>query len=87
MVSPNSVGANCEIDNTFCLQNLKYFLTQKVIRPLPKNIEINFDHLNIELPNIEHLIKSQAPEDLEKCAAAAYCCGWLISLIYKSVKK
>lgn len=87
MVSPKSVGANCESDNSYCLQSLKYFLNQNIARPQGSSIEINFDHLSIDLSNIDHLLKSQTPADLEKCAAAAYCCGWLINVINKCITK
>ncbi|XP_063824571.1 uncharacterized protein LOC135077445 isoform X1 [Ostrinia nubilalis] len=85
MVSPKSIGANCESDDGYCLQNLKYLFYENIVRPLPKNIIINFDHINMDLTNIDNLIKSQNPLNIEKCAAAAYCSGWVIKTIYKNI--
>lgn len=87
MVSPKSVGTNCESDDSHCLQSLKFILTQNIPRPLPKPIEIDYNHLNINLKNIDEIISSQIPSEIEKCAAVAYCCGWLINLIYKKISK
>lgn len=85
MVSPKSLGANCESDDCHCLQSLKYFLTQNISRPLPKAIEIDSNHLNIQLTNVENLLNNENPSAIEKCAAAAYCCGWLLNLVSKKI--
>lgn len=85
MVSSQSLGANCEEDDSFCLQNLKFFLSENITRPVSKSIELNMEHLDLELPNIDDLLKSDDPYDVEKCGAAAYCSGWLLSFLFKNV--
>nr|XP_049704773.1 uncharacterized protein LOC126056285 [Helicoverpa armigera] len=87
MVSPKSVGANCESDDSHCLHSLKDMITQNIPKPLPKPIEIDFNHLNIELKSLDLILSSENPSEIEKCAAVAYCCGWVINLIYKKISK
>ena len=87
IVSPKSVGANCEKDDNYSLQNLKYLLTCKNVHSQNiKENEIDINHLNLELLNVDEFLGRKSPEDIEKCAAAAYCCGWLIKLNKKYVR-
>lgn len=87
MSSPKAVGANCEGDDSYCLQNLKFLLEEKIERSVNKTVDINCSHLIIDLSNIDELLKSLSPHDVEKCAAAAYCSGWVINLVNKSISK
>lgn len=72
MVAPQSLGGNCENDETYCLQSLKYILKKEDVNIKPKvgkTINIDFDHLNINLSNIDTVLNSCTPTDIEKVAA------------------
>lgn len=85
ITSHNSVAANCEKDNAELLQSLKKMLIESVPQPKTNNIEIGPDHLSIRDPDVDNLIIN--PQKKEKCAAVAYCSGWLVHLLKKNVYK
>nr|XP_034839910.1 uncharacterized protein LOC117996007 [Maniola hyperantus] len=85
LTSPHSVGANCEKDGDFCLNNLKNLIksSEKSNEENTENIEIDFNDLNIENINTNKLIEGKSPTDVERCAAVAYCSGWLVTKVQK----
>lgn len=87
ITSYKSVGANCEEDNFELLQSLKNILTenQPQLETSNANFEIAEEHLCIKDADVENLLSD--PENKEKCAAVAYCSGWLIYLLKKNIYK
>lgn len=83
--SAHSVGANCEKDKNICLQNLQYFFEiEGPAEPPPNGPAMIEEHLNIYI-DVDSLLKSNSPQDIQKCAAAGYCSGWLVRNAKKKV--
>lgn len=85
ITSYHSVAANCEEDQSILLQSLKYLLSVNLPQPDSKNFEINNEHLCMNEADIEKLIRD--PKYTEKCAAVAYCSGWLTHVLKKRIYK
>lgn len=47
---------------------------------------IEEEHLNISV-NIDALLRSNSPKDVEKCAAVGYCSGWIVRNAKKNIYK
>lgn len=76
--SKHSVGANCEINNGFCFDSLKYFLTEKDEDIDNEGINVvDCEHINLELADTTYLINNTDKNNIEKCAAIGYCNGWM----------
>lgn len=76
--STHSMGANCEKDGGVCLQNLQYFFEMEgPAEPEISGPPIDDNHLNISV-DVNIILRSDLPLNLEKCAAIAYCSGWLL---------
>lgn len=91
ITSPNSPQSNCEKDDNICLKSLKSFLkvnyNKKKEAAEDGQIEIEAEHLNIEIINTQMIIESSSRVNVEKCAAVAYCSGWMAIKAKKNVFK
>ncbi|KAG6438721.1 hypothetical protein O3G_MSEX000173 [Manduca sexta] len=88
LTSAHSPQANCEKDDSICLNSLKTFILNEAPSNNGEEIRhINEYHLNIQLTNIEEILKSRSRVDVEKCAAIAYCSGWVATKAKKNIFK
>lgn len=88
--SPHSIGANCEKDESYCLlKSLSHIIneSERSHHPVDTNIEIYEQHLTIQLIDTDNFIKSKNVVAIERCAALAYCSGWLLLKLKKKYKK
>lgn len=88
LTTKHSVGANCEADNDFCLDSLKYFLLNEDVQISTEGINVvDYEHMYIELVGTKSVINKKDKGNIEKCAAIGYCSGWLArqskSKVYK----
>lgn len=90
ITSAHSLQGNCEKDDSICLQSLKSFIEKE--SPSNNNDgneirQINDYHLNIEMINTKTMLESRSRVHVEKCAAIAYCSGWMATKAKKNVFK
>lgn len=88
ITSPHSLQANCEKDDSFCLNSLKSLINQNCNVEDDKEItEIIYEHLNMNVINTQIILESCSRVHVEKCAAIAYCSGWIATKAKKYVFK
>lgn len=73
------MGSNCEEDGGTNLQSLNFFLTKggTIAEPV-EELSVEDQHLLITLVDTDDLINNGSAMAEEKCAAVAYCSGWLV---------
>ncbi|RVE45430.1 hypothetical protein evm_009948 [Chilo suppressalis] len=86
--SAHSIGTNCEKDDNFYLQIFQFFFDiESSVEPTKiSEFVLNEEHLNV-FPNVQALLESSLPGDVEKCAAVGYCSGWLVKNAKKYIYK
>lgn len=74
--SPHSIQANCEKDNYKCLQNLNFFLKEKLIVTNIPEEDVAYFSEDVLVPHIESDIGQRN-----------YVCGWVLTKCLKKVIK
>lgn len=87
ITSAQSVCMNCQKDDFHCLQNLRYFFEFGNLNKTDENIMLDEDDLFMDEINTDRLITSKDPVDVERCAAIAYCSGWLVKVAKTTITK
>lgn len=91
ITSPHSLQGNCEKDDSICLQSLKSFVEIESSSNGNGNgndiTQIMDYHLNMETINTQTMLESRSRVHVEKCAAIAYCSGWMATKTKKYVFK
>ncbi|CAK1603601.1 unnamed protein product, partial [Parnassius mnemosyne] len=88
ITSPHSIQGNCEKDDSICLKSLKSLIYQNCnVEDANDIMEIIDEHLNIDLINTQLILESRSRVHVEKCAAIAYCSGWIATKAKKFIFK
>lgn len=77
--SPHSRGANCEEDINECLQNLDFFLKEKIETPNVSNKSTEVIHFDNEIC-FPHTQESDAGQ-------SNYVCGWVLKKCFTNIVK
>lgn len=88
ITSPHSLQGNCEKDDSLSLNSLKSLINQNFNVEYENEImEIMNEHLDMNLINTQIILESRSRVHVEKCAAIAYCSGWIATKAKKFVLK